>query len=203
MSRLRTAFICTYLVLITSFFACAPGEPVLPSDAVEKIKVYLGYALAPTYLPGGFEYDEGIDNPNPVSKAMNISRAHLMYSKKVFGEETAYLAMIYPSTAPETTSFEERIGAIVPEDAVSEIDINGATAYLTRGNWTQETLNRIARVELPINPEWDYEGGFTVRFTIEVPDNDRVWVILTTLRPTDEVSDKDIIRIARSVMVVE
>jgi hypothetical protein len=203
MSRLVTAFVCLSLVSVICLTACAPGEPVLPSEAIEKIKARLGYALAPTYLPEGFEYDPGIGDPGTVSIVVSTSIARQMYKKEVTGEETIYLAMNYPSTSPTTTSFEERIGAEVPEDAISEIDINGMTAYLYNGSWSADTLRRIARVELPINPEWDYDGGTSIRFAIDVPDNERVWVDVRTVLPTDEVTDKDLIRIARSVIVVE
>ena len=211
MFKLRS--ISIYLCLILSIFitACAPAEPVLPPDAVEKAKNVLGYALAPTYLPKEFDFLKTMPtivagNPPP-SVGQRTTTITQVYEKDVFGEIIVYISMSYPTDAGKTdSSFMEHIGLLglqVPEDAISEISINDMTAYLYHGCWSTDTLNRIARLELPINPEWDYDNYVSIRFAIDLPDNEIVWVRLATMRPTDKVDADDLIKIASSVVVVE
>ncbi|MFC2070266.1 hypothetical protein ACFLTB_03765 [Chloroflexota bacterium] len=205
MSRLRTAFVCICLIFITSLFACAPGEPMIPPDEAVIIKENLGYALAPTWMPEGFEYAGPFTGGTVSDRAFTKQVIFQNYSKIVSMEETAGsgLFMIYPLHADTSDSVEKRLGLEAPEDAISEIDINGTTAYLSHGSWSNETMRRVAQLVLPLNPEWDYDNGTSIRFTIDVPDEDRVWVSISTIFSIGYVTDKDLIRIARSVVVVE
>ena len=201
--RIRIVLVCLSLVFVISLVACTSGEPALPAEAIKKIEARLGYTLAPTYLPDGFEFVPLGDSSLNVIETIPLSSSKYVYQKRVSKDDTAEIFMSYPSYEGKYSSFEERIGLEVPVDAISEININGVTAYLFHGNWSMDTLGRIARVEVPINPEWDYEGNSSIRFAIDVPDNERVWVVVTTIIPTDEVSEKDLVRIARSVVVIE
>jgi hypothetical protein len=203
MTKKVISFICLFILCVTSFSGCAPAEPLLPEETITQIKGRLGYALAPTWIPDGFEFESEIASPDSSVGIAGTTQAYLAYDNKDVVGEMDLLLMIYPAPASVDSSFMEQIGVIKPEDAVSEIKINGDTAYLTRGGWTDETLRRISRIELPINPEWDYAGGYSIRFTIEVPDNERVWVRLFTLRPTDRINEQDIVKIARSFVVIE
>ena len=201
MLRLRVA-LCFFFVCATFLAACA-GEPILEPGHAEKIKEVLGYALAPTYLPKGFKYDPGIDNCDPVSIIGDTSTVTQMYTKAVLGKQSVWIGMMYPSIAGKSNFTMETLGLEVPEDAISEMDINGITAYLFHGNWSNDTINQIARAEVPDNPKWDYNNIISIRFAIDVPDYGRVWVSLRTVMPTDEVNDKDLVRIARSVVVLK
>ena len=203
MSGLRIVFVCLSLVFMISLAACASGEPALPAEAIEKIKARLGYALAPAYLPEGFEFVPLSDSSLNIIETIPLSSSKYVYQKRISKDDTAEIFMSYPSYAGKYSSLEEKLKLEAPADAISEININGVTAYLFQGSWSIDTIGRIARAEVPINPEWDYEGNSSVRFAIDVPDNERVWVVVTTIIPTDEVSEKDLIRIARSVVVIE
>lgn len=92
---------------------------------------------------------------------------------------------------------------VPPKDAISEININNATGYLFHGGWSEDTLERIQGLELPINPEWDYEGNISIQFVVDTVEYGKVWVLLRTVSPTDEISEKELIKIAKSVAVVE
>jgi hypothetical protein len=201
--RLKIIFVCLCPVFIIFFAACSSGEPALPPEAIERIRMTQGYVLAPTYLPKGFEFVPLSDSPLHITETTPFSSGMYVYQKHVSKDATAEIVMSYPSYTGKYSSLEERLGLEAPADGISEIDINGLTAYLFHGNWSTDTLRQIARAELPINPEWDYDGTISIRFAIDVPDNDRVWVDLRTVLPTDEVTDKDLVSIARSVVVVE
>ena len=203
MVRIKIILFCLCLVFMISFAACAPNEPILPSQAIERIRMTHGYVLAPTYLPKGFEFVPLNDSSLQIIETTPLSSRMYIYQKRVSKDDTAEIVMSYPSYVGKYSSLEERLGLEAPEDAISEIDINGITAYMFRGSWSVNTLRQIAQGELPDSPKWDYDGNISIRFAIDVPDNERVWVTVGTVSPTDEVNDKDLIRIAKSVVVIE
>lgn len=203
MSSSRNVFICLCFVTMISLTACTPSEPALPSEAIKNIKARLGYVLAPTYLPKGFEFIPLSDSSLNIIETTPLSSSKYVYEKRISKDDTVEIFMSYPSYEGKYSSFEERSGLEAPIDAISEIDINGITAYLFHGRWSDETLKRVARAELPINPEWYYEGGISIRFAIDLSDNEKVWVTVATVSPTDKVTNKDLIKIAKSVVVIE
>ena len=78
MLRLRIVILFLILCIIgLSFSACSPIEPILNSDIAEKVKDNFGYALAPTWMPEGFEYDgpflDNLVSENRVFTGQNIT----------------------------------------------------------------------------------------------------------------------------------
>ena len=199
----------TFLLAGSVLTACTPREPVISPDFAEEIKEALGYALAPTYLPEGFELTKDEDRVAPILIKGETGHVNLMYTK-YYPSRGATLVLSYPETYGKSNPAMERLGLIVPEDAISEIRINGEAAFLFHGYWTLETLRRIIRLTTPLNPEWDYENGhISVRFAFSIPSGEMIWVWLGTLwlgdeiAPGDEITEKEIIRIAESVVVVD
>ena len=201
--RLGVLLICLWLSIAVGLSACAPREPVLSPDIAQEIKEALGYALAPTYLPKGFEPTKAVEGASPVLTVGETVSVHLMYTEYSPGQGPT-LALTYPRTYGISSPMMEQLGLIVPEDAVSDIHINGETAFLFHGSWTEETLDRIARLIMPPNPEWDYESSrISVTFAFAIPNGERIWVKLGTVFPNDEVTEKAIVRIAKSVVLVD
>ena len=199
----------TFLLAGSVLTACTPREPVISPDFAEEIKEALGYALAPTYLPEGFELTKDGDRVDPILIWGETGHFNLMYTK-YSPSQGATLVLSYPETYGESNPVMERLGVTVPEDAISEIRINGETAFLFHGNWTLETLVRISQLITPLNPEWDYESNhISIRFAFSIPGGEMIWVWLGTLWPGDEVTtgdevtEQDIIRIVESVVVVD
>jgi hypothetical protein len=98
---------------------------------------------------------------------------------------------------------QEIVDLTPPEDAITETEINGNTAYLYQGGWSEETIRRIAKLEEPIDPEWDYEGKISIRFTIDIPDKGNIWISIGTIFSVEDITQKDLIKIAESVTVIE
>ncbi len=203
MLKLKIIAACLCLALAMPFTACTPDRPFLSSEAVQKTRLALGYALAPTYLPDGFDYAGDIGNTgSPPLNAISRLRVQQVYLKEVPGGRTAYLLLIYPLPAPVVDSYDEQSGLETPQNAISLVQINGQTAYVIDGSWSAETLKSITQGEEIIDPEWDYDGNISIRFAVEVHGRDRVWLTASTVFPTDEVTSEDLIKIARSVVVV-
>jgi hypothetical protein len=194
--------ICCFISLFLS--ACSGSEPMIPADVAEKIQENLGYALAPTWMPEGFDYSGPYIHNIVFDQSYGDTEIVQGYSKIISLNETAQLVLSYPATEvnpPALGSVFEEL--VPPEEAVSEVEINGGTASLVTGTWSRETLLRIQRIETPLDPEWDYEGGYSIRFTINVPEQGGIAVRIFTVSPTDAISADDLVKIARSVAAVD
>lgn len=194
--------LCFFTVCIVFLCACT-SEPMLPSEVIENVTLMNGYILAPTYLPKGFEYIPVSDSVIPIIETDNSTIIKLAFRKTDLEKGTAEIFMMFPYYEGKYSPFEERLGLIVPEEAVSEIIINRTTAYLFQGNWSDDTLHRLVQAEVLLNPEWDYNSNISIRFAVDVPDYGQIWVLLTTIIPTDIVGGDDLIKIARSVVVIQ
>ena len=201
--RLGVLLICLWLSVAVGLTACVPREPVLSPDIAQEIKEALGYAQAHTYLPKGFKPTKAVEGASPFLITGETVLVSLLYTEYSPGQGPT-LALTYPQTYGKSSLWMEQHGMTVPEDAVSETRINGETAFLFHGSWTEETLEQLNRAIIPINPEWDYESShISVRFTFYIPNGEKVWVKLGTVFPNDEVTEKDIVRIAKSVVLVD
>ena len=207
-SRLRNSkssaaiLLFIFSIIIVSLAGCSGSQPMLPDDVAEEIEQNLGYALAPTWLPEGFDYSGPSIHDIAFDQTYGDPEIVQGYSKIVSLEETAQLVLSYPAPDVNPPSLESAFAELVPpDDAVSEIEINGAAASLVTGTWSKETLQRIQKVELPLDPEWDYNGGYSLRFSIDVPGQNRVPVSLFTVFAAAGITGDDLVRIARSVVV--
>lgn len=187
-ARLIIAFFIVLAVIL--LVSGCDQAPILPSDRAREIRAELGYALAPTYLPDGFKFDEGMDGRTRYFGALedDISfRATIMYSSEGLGGNQS-LGLVYPAEYQEV----DPLGGIRPEDAVSEFNVQGETAYFVRGSWSSDAL-------------WNYDTVMSLYFRVTVPTGETVGVTLTTagVNPTEWISAKEMVKIAESVQVVE
>ena len=202
--------ILTFLAVIP---ACSPAEPILPGEIADTVRANMGYVLAPTWLPEGFEYSgPDIEHMNIESSGANIktfpgSQTMILgYHRVVSMQQMDNFLISYPSsdTYPASSQkIQEILDLSPPDNAITEVTVNGRTALLYHGRWSDETLKRIQRLERPLDPEWDYEGSISVRFPIDVPGEGEIWVSISTVFTVVELTEDDLIRIAKSVVVVE
>lgn len=203
MKKLLTVLTCLFVVATISISGCSEKEPILPDDVSEKIIDNFGYALAPAWLPKGFEYAGPFPDNIVADKAFTGKMMLQSYGRDASAAIGNSLVMSYPTTDIIPSAFQEMVGLIPPEDAITEIELNGNTAYFYRGNWSEETLGRVAKLEEPFDPKWDYERSIAIRFTINVPDEGSIWVSISTIFSVDDITQKDLIKIAKSVTVIE
>ena len=159
--------------------------PVL-DPVIEK----LGYALAPEYLPDGFR---------AATVFMTGDRASVGY-----GDTQDRLLVVYPiAFSPEDTPTMREIGLIRPADALTEVEVNGRTAYLVRGGWSAETIMQGPGID-PDNAEWDYDMSLTLFFDYELSEDSEVGVALQAVaKPSEWTTDAEMVRIAESIVRVE
>lgn len=208
MLRQKFIYLCLCLVSLIFISACSPGKQAVPSEdmlsseAIEKTRLTQGYALAPTYMPEGFDYDAETGNNGAMPNMITKSRVQQVYIKECTGGQPIYLLMIYPLASPDAGYFDKQIGLEIPEDAISRPEINGQKAYLIRGSWSTETRKRITQGEESIDTEWDYDVNNSIRFTVDVPGKGAVWVTVSPVSPVAEISGEELIRIAESVVAI-
>jgi hypothetical protein len=205
MKRLLTVVTLLFVVFTISLSGCLGKEPIIPDDIAEKIKTNLGYALAPTWLPEEYEYAGPFLNTITADRAFPGETMLQSYGNYASAGIEDSLVMSYPYPTLDTipSAFLEITGLIPPEDAITKIEINRNTAYLYQGSWSDETRQRVAKLEEPIDPEWDYERSMSIRFTIDVPDEGSIWVSISTIFSVEDITQKDLVKIARSVIAIE
>ena len=203
MKKLLTVVALYFVVLTILISGCSEREPILPDDVAEKIKENLGYALAPTWLPEGYEYAGPFPNSIMANRAFSSKPMLQGYGKNASAGIGDSLIMSYPTEDTIPSAFQEMIGLIPPEDAITETEIDGNAAYFYQGNWSEETLKRVAKLEEPIDPDWDYERNISIRFTIDVPDEGNIWVSISTIFYVEDITQKDLVKIAESIIVIE
>ena len=205
MKRLLTVVTLLFVVFTISLSGCLGKEPIIPDDIAEKIKTNLGYALAPTWLPEEYEYAGPFLNTITADRAFPGETMLQSYGNYASAGIEDSLVMSYPYPTLDTipSAFLEITGLIPPEDAITKIEINGNTAYLYQGSWSDETRQRVTKLEEPIDPEWDYERSISIRFTIDVPDEGSIWVSISTIFSVEDITQKDLVKIARSVIAIE
>jgi hypothetical protein len=202
MKKLLTVFTFLFVVVTLLISGCSEREPILPDDVAEKIQDNLGYALAPAWLPEGYDYAGPFPNMITIDRAFTGNPMMQSYGKDDATIEDI-LFMSYPLESPIPLGLQEIVDLTSPEDAITETEINGNTAYLYQGGWSEETIRRIAKLEEPIDPEWDYEGKISIRFTIDIPDKGNIWISIGTIFSVEDITQKDLIKIAESVTVIE
>ena len=195
--------IIVFMVAVLLLGSCSgiSLEPAIPPDVVTEIRDRLGYALAPYYLPEGFEfarYDESmfINIAGPV--------VYLAYSSR---SEDHHFAVSYPEVFyPEGNPMFKflRIDLQRPSDAISEVLVNGETAYLVRGFWSKESIEyNIPKGDYE-NAEWDYNFYLSLYFEYKLNADEKVGVnIMASHYAPQWMTTEELVLIAESINRVD
>lgn len=208
MKKLLTVFTLLLSAVTISVSGCSEKEPILPDEVAREIKNNLGYALAPAWLPKGYEYCGPYYTNKIVADRASTLKAMQQPVLICYGKDASRaignsMIMSYPTEDTIPSVFQEMVDLIPPEDAITETEINGNTAYLYQGNWSEETLGRVAKLEEPFDPEWDYDRSIAIRFLIDVPGEGNIWVSISTIFSVEDITQKDLVKIAKSVTVID
>ena len=166
-----------------------PGDTDSPGTSgsrLDEVKEGLGYAFIPEYLSGNLQ----------VSKvSMSRGSARIFY-----GDSGNTLIVAYPVPfSPEDTPFMREIGLIRPDDALSEVEVNGKTAYLMRGGWSEETINQGPGIDSE-QAEWDYTRSLTLFFEASLTDETSVAAAIQALSdPSQWIAIPEMVKIAESL----
>ncbi len=185
--------------------ACGTSLVPVPLPELDEVIEALGYGLAPTRLPEGFEFHpyEVLEYGKPDEvMALDKPPAQIVYRKL-----NHHIFIVYPRRMPSSGGDNflfERLGLDLqrPEDAVSDVKVNGEAAHLVRGEWSADTLNRIMKLEDfdPSDAEWDYDIYLTLYFDFELSPDERIGVMIQALfYPAEWITEKEMVKIAESL----
>ena len=206
MKRLALTSLIISILLVV---ACSPSLTLVPLPELDDVKEALGYSLAPTQLPEGFEFSnfQLLESPKLPAPVFDEFTASVIYSRF---KDYAYHSILitYPQSFSPLVSDNfifEYLGLDWqrPDDAVSEVKLNGETAYLVRGSWSAETLDKLAHLDPDLTeytPGWDYDMYLSLYFDFELSTDEIVGVMIRALLyPTEWITEKEMLKIAESI----
>jgi hypothetical protein len=209
---MRALALTLLIVVIVLSSSCGTPLVEVPLPELDGVTEALGYSLAPTRMPEGFEFDQ-YDVLNLGSDTIKLDDQIVMplgepYAMVVYRELNHHVFTQYPQSFSPSVSDDfllERLGIEWrrPDDAVSEVKVNGKTAYLVRGSWSAESLAKLQRLDpdLPeYTPKWDYEMYLSLFFDFELSTSETVGVMIwAMLYPEDWITAKEMVAIAESM----
>jgi hypothetical protein len=197
------------ILLLTGACGTSLIQVTLPElDGVTEV---LGYSLAPTSMPEGFEFDQ-YDVLNDEPGSLMKPFASILYKRF---QEYAYhnIILCYPQSFTSSVSDDfllESLGIAWrrPDDAVSEVKVNGKMAYLVCGSWSAESLNMLISLDAEAlatyTPSWDYNMYLSLFFDFELSTNETIGVMIRAmLYPEDWITAKEMVAIAESLQHID
>lgn len=217
MKRLTLTLLVVTMLLVA---ACGTSLVAVPPPELDGVTEALGYSLAPTRLPEGFKFywydvlgDEiaTIKPDGQVVMPLEGPSASVLYNRfKDYASQS--ILIMYPQSFSPSVSDNfifESLGLDWqrPDDAISEVKVNGETAHLVRGSWSAETLTKLARLDPDLaeyTPGWDYDMYLTLYFDFELSPDEVVGVMVQALLyPADWITAKELVKIAESIKRID
>ena len=204
MKRTVVLWAISLTLLAGPISGCRPELTSVPLPQLNSVKQQLGYALAPELMPEGFEF-QSYQISGPGDTIVTIA----------YTQSNHTILISYTREFPDwldnsSLSFLHNLGLDWrrPEDAVSDVTVNGKPATLIRGMWDNDTLNLIARADFEAlhehTPGWDYDTSWGLYFTYELSDSDPVdVVIMGFFEPEEWITADEMVAIAESVKQID
>lgn len=196
-------------------------DDVVSPPELDDVEETLGYSLAPRYLPEGFEFDQHdilrdeivtIKPDGQVGETLEKLYASVDY-RRFKNNAYHHIFIRYPqsfSPSGEDNFLPEIFGPDWqrPEDTISELKVNGETAYLIRGSWSGETLWELAHADpkmlQTISPYWDYDVYLSIYFDFELSPDETIGVIIQAVfYPADWITAQELVKIAESIRRID
>ena len=196
------------LILMTG----CQAEPIISEEEIASIKADLGYVIAPTWLPDGFE---SMDDYESLNRNLNgyIQVGYFGTLTYDYYSSTVIIFLQYPADTPVTLGGTNPLFEVLnldwqaPEDAIETVEVDGKEAYFIRGSWSAEVLKAFNRIEEDklrnMTPEWDYDFRKTVYFEFELSNGEIVDVLLAAMHDAEQISQEEMIKIVESCVQVE
>ena len=208
MKAIVLALLATLLLLGT---ACGPALVAVTIPNLDDVTEALGYSLAPAYMPEGFEFDQydvsGSGTRTIKPDDMVVMPRGEPYAILFYDRYENYanhnILIQYPwsfSSSAGDDILLERLGIEWrrPDDAVSEVKVNGKAAYLVRGSWSAESLQTLE------NPEWDYDIYLSLYFDYKLSQDETVGVMMRAMfYPAEWITSNEMFKSAESLQRVD
>ena len=207
--------------LLLLSIACGPALVAVTIPNLDDVTEALGYSLAPASMPEGFEFDQydvlnlgtGTIQPDgQVVMPLGEPCAILFYG--IYENYASHQIIIqYPRSFSSSVSDDfllERLGIEWrrPDDAVSEVKVNGKAAYLVHGSWSAESLQKLNNPDPEVlatyTPSWDYDMFISLFFDFELSQDETVGVMMLALfYSTEWITSNEMVKSAESLQRVD
>ncbi len=221
---MKTLTLTLLVVTMLLCGACGTSLIEVPLPDLDGVTEVLGYSLAPASMPEGFEFDQydvlnlrtGTIQPgDQVVMPLGGPFASVLYKRyKNYAYHHVFIQYPwgFPPSGKENPLFELLgLNWQRPDDAVSEVKVNGKAAYIVRGSWSADSLMKLNNPDPEILatyvPSWDYEGLYlylSLYFDFELSPDEVVGVMMRAmLYPTEWITSKEMVAIAESLQRVD
>jgi len=209
MKRVSFTIIAVLTIVISLLTtACNPTLVSVQPPSLDDVTEELGYSLAPTIMPTGFEFDryEVGDSDSEIITTIAY--------KRIQNGEYQHIIFMYPVNLPSYTNSVYTLENLVlkwqaPDDASVRVEVNGKESYIVYGGWSDKSLRElIVNKEIPnpdflatYVPEWNYDAHYNIFFDHELPLGEIVSMMIRALsNPFGWITIEELIAIAESIV---
>ncbi len=193
--------------LLLLSIACGPALVAVTIPNLDDVTEALGYSLAPASMPEDFKFDQ-----YDVSEIGIDTIASIIY-ERLHDSTYQYIFIMYPLSFTSSSSDNPLVEILGlewhrPDDAVSEVKVNGKAAYLVRGSWSAESLQKLGNPDpealATYTPSWDYDMYLSLFFDFELSQDEMVGVMMRAiLYPTEWITSNEMVKSAESLQRVD
>ncbi|UCE98384.1 MAG: hypothetical protein JSV74_03430, partial [Dehalococcoidia bacterium] len=184
--------------------ACSHALVSVQPPILDDVTEALGYSLAPTTMPTGFEFDryEVFDIGSEIIPTIAY--------KRIQNAEYQQIIFSYPVNLPSYTNSVYTLENLVlkwqaPDDASVRVEVNGKESYIVYGGWSvksmRELLNPNPDFLATYVPEWNYDAYRNIFFDHELPSGEIVSMMIRALsNPSEWITNEELVAIAESLV---
>ena len=193
--------------LLLLSIACGPALVTVTIPNLDDVTEALGYSLAPASMTEGFEFDQ-----YDVSEIGTDTIASIIY-ERLHDSTYQYIFIMYPLSFTSSSSDNPLVEMLGlewhrPDDAVSEVKVKGKAAYIVRGSWSAESLQKLENPDpealATYTPSWDYDMYLSLFFEFELSQDEMVGVMMRAmLYPTEWITSNEMVKSAESLQRVD
>ncbi len=212
MNKIALISLSLTLALVAGLAACGASLVPVPLPELDEVIDALGYGLAPTSLPEGFEFYryDVLGKPDDFDMMPPGGPFAIVLYQRYKDYAYHYVVIQYPWSFPPSVSDDFLLESLGlewqrPDDAVSEVKVNGKPAYLVRGTWSTDTLEQLQKADPELlaeyTPEWDYEGLYlSLYFDFDISEDETIGVMIQAmLYPSEWITATELVKIAESL----
>ena len=201
MRGLTLALLVVILLLVG---ACGTSLVPVPLPELDEVIEALGYGLAPTSLPEGFEFKQHDVNETAGIATISYVRFHDFSYQEIL--------IMYPLSFSLSISDNPLLESLLlnwqrPDDAVSEVRVNGEKAHLVYGSWSADSLMMLVNPDpeflATYTPEWDYDMYQSLYCDYTLPSDETVGVMIRANFNSSGITAKEMVKIAESLQRVD
>jgi hypothetical protein len=184
--------------------ACSHALVSVQTPDLDEVVDVLGYSLAPTIMPTGFEFDryEVFDSGSEIIPTISY--------KRIQNAEHQQIIFTYPVNLTSYTNSVYTLENLVldwqaPDDVSVKVEVNEKEAYLVYGGWSVNSMRHLINPDPDFLathvPEWNYDAYYNIFFDHELPSGEIVsMMIRAESNPSGWITIEELVAIAESIV---